>query len=106
MTEETELVEITEDRRDTTLNIQRTVLDQILEERTYQRNRWGDDHDLYHTKEDWMIILTSYLGKAASDAHPYRSTDDPAAMRAFKKRLVQTAAICVAALEALEKSHE
>ena len=100
---ETESIELVEDRRELDLVVQRAVLDRILKEREYQRSRWGDDHDLGHSKEDWLIILTTYLGKAASDSHPYRSKDDPESLKAVKKRLIQTAAICMAALEALEK---
>lgn len=77
----------------------RTVLDWVLHERERQRELWGEDesHDASHTPQDWITILTYYLGRAAYNAPPYRLQREE-----FKKRLVQISAICLAALEAME----
>ena len=87
-----------EERRDN--DKVRAVLDRVLEERDYQRTRWMSDKD--HSPRDWTVIMTVWLGKASSNTYPYHYADDPDAVKAFKKRVTQLAAICLAALEALE----
>jgi len=99
----TEPLEVAEDRREENLSIQRSVLDQIIQEREYQRSRWGSEHDLQHTKEDWLVILMAYVGKMAAECHPYRDRKDPEALKAVRKRFAQAAAISAAAMEALER---
>jgi hypothetical protein len=88
------------DRRDPWNDRQRRALDAVLEERRYQKSRWPNDH--LHTPSDWVSILTVWLGKLASEAPPYRGTDDPKALEAFRKRLTQLTAIGLAAREVLE----
>ena len=96
--------DITEQRRHSIK--MREVLDEILQERSYQEKRWGIEHDTKHTAQDWLVILTVWLGKAASNVHPYAFLDkqpNPEQDRkGYRKRLVQVAAICLAAIEALE----
>lgn len=92
-----------EDRREPELARMRTAIDEIIHERHYQNARWGTDHDCAHTMQDWISILTVWLGKAASQAPPYTVADDKSNRAAFRKRLVQLAAISVAAIEALDQ---
>jgi hypothetical protein len=80
-------------------NPQRKAIDRILKEREYQRERWGSAHDRGHTIEEWSNIITVYTGKVAATVEPYGRHMDK---EAFKKRITQLAAICAAALEALE----
>ena len=76
------------------------VLDLVLSERDYQRQRWGDDHDKGHTLAEWLAILTVYMGKIANEVPPYRESS-PQATAAFLKRLAQLTAIGLAAQEAV-----
>lgn len=80
----------------------------IYAEREYQLRRWGREHDQQHTPEEWQVILSVYAGKVASTVKPY--TPD-AKLEAFRKRVKQLGAICVAVLEATDsepapKSHQ
>jgi hypothetical protein len=86
-----------EERRDGELTAQRRALNRVLEERDHQIKRWTPEHDRRHTTQDWSTILTSYNGKVASTTSLY--LDDK---EAFKKRVTQLAAICLAALEAVD----
>lgn len=76
--------------------VARKVLDDVLHERGYQRNRWGTGHDVLHSHFEWVTILTTWLGKAASSA----IGGDRVGLR---KRLVQVAAICLASIEAIDQ---
>ena len=67
----------------------------MLKERDYQTKKWSLEYDKEHTLQDWSTILTSYNGKVAATTEIYR--DD---RKAFRKRVTQLAAICLAALEA------
>lgn len=79
----------------------RGVIDEILEERAYQQQRWSAEHDAGHSQEGWTIILLTWLGKAASET-AFLNPSNGEKSKPFKKRLVQLAAICVAALESLD----
>jgi len=72
------------------------VLNDVLKERDHQRGRWSIEDDVLHSHCEWTNILTTWLGKAC---HSARHGDTPA----FRKRLVQVAAICMAAIEALDR---
>jgi len=93
-----------EERREPESTQMRAAIHEIVHERNYQMARWDTDHDKAHTMQDWAVILTVYLGKASSHAPPYTDQKDPKKdIQAFRKRLVQLAAICVAAIEALDQ---
>ena len=92
------------ERREPESTMMRTAINEIIHERNFQTARWGTDHDKAHSIQDWATILTVYLGKAASHVPPYTDPKDPKKdIQAFRKRLVQLAAICVAAIEALDQ---
>jgi len=74
----------------------RTVLDDVIKERDYQRKRWSTEHDVLHSHFEWVSIISTWLGKAASAA---LGSDTGT----FRKRLVQIAAISIAAIEALDR---
>ena len=78
----------------------KSALSDLIDERKYQEERWSTDHDKGHTREDWLCLLTVYLGKAALECEPYEhvATNN----HAFKRRVQQLGAVCLAALEALE----
>jgi hypothetical protein len=78
------------------VRVSQKVVDDVLQERGYQRGRWSIDEDVLHSDCEWITILTTWLGKAGSSARGGdRST--------FRKRLVQIAAISMAAIEALDR---
>lgn len=85
-----------EERREETAAQARQVLEDVLKERDYQRGRWDTEHDVLHSHFEWVSILTTWLGKAASSA----LGGDRAGLR---KRLVQVTAIGLAAIEALDR---
>jgi hypothetical protein len=87
-----------EERREPESARMRAAINEVIYERNYQVERWGTDHDKKHSPQDWATILTVWIGKAASRTPPYAASDN----EEFRKRLVQIAAICVAAMEALE----
>lgn len=68
------------------------LLSAVLAERNRQRVMWGDQHDREHTGEGWVTVLASVLGQVASAEHG----GGPAEM---EKRLIQLAAVAMAALE-------
>ena len=74
----------------------RTVLDDVIKERDYQRKRWSTEHDVLHSHYEWIAIVSTWLGKSASSA----LGGDPIGLR---KRLIQVAAICIAAVETLDR---
>lgn len=95
-----ELIE--SERRDPELSIQREAIDRIVEERKYQRQRWGSSHDQRHTPEEWFIILQVWMGKLGREC-PFYSGEDWYERPQFLKRLVQVGAIAAAAYEAIRR---
>ena len=74
---------------------QDAILNDIRVERAYQDKKWGTEFDDKNTANDWVAYITSYLGKAVTmpwDGDTYRTM------------LIKTAALCVAALEALDRA--
>ncbi len=74
------------------------AIEEIRAERAAQDVEWGGpDHDDQHTAEVWLELIQRKVYQA-----------DGARMRGdgewLRRRLVQTAALCVAALEAFERA--
>lgn len=71
-----------------------TVVDdiacEVLAERQYQQEKWGNKFDKKNTANDWMAYILSYAGKAVT--MPW---DGPT----YRKMLVKVAALCFAAIE-------
>ena len=74
----------------------------MLEERKYQTQRWTPEDDLGRTPEEWLSIITTWVGKAGNECAAFRPQDDQA-KAAFRKRVTQIGAICLAVLEATEE---
>lgn len=64
----------------------------ILAERERQRARWSAAHDYGHSQTEWTGLLGAYVGRFAGAT----SLEDA------QQRLTQVAALCVAAIEAIE----
>lgn len=91
-----------EERRKDDAAVARRAVDGVLEERDYQRERWTTDQE--RTLQDWACILGTWTGKIQSTTYnPQGAVDTPEARQAFKKRVTQLGAICLAALEAVEE---
>jgi hypothetical protein len=75
------------------------VFDEILEERIRQDRSWGEQN---HPPCQWMTILGEEFGEACQAAlHVYFGggfTEDD-----YRKELIQTAAVAVAAVECLDR---
>lgn len=74
------------------------AIELVLAERDYQQQRWGTEHDAKHTADEWIAILSIWLGKTAMEAPIY--TGRKSSRDSFNRRLAQVAAICMAAIEA------
>jgi hypothetical protein len=64
-------------------------------EREYQDGKWGTKFDDLNTANDWVAYIALYLGKAVT--LPWNK-------EAYSLALVKVAALCVAALETLERN--
>lgn len=67
----------------------------IMQERVRQDTRWGDDHDSGHSDTEWAALISEYSGKL-SRAASFEYGEDQGVVH---RRLVQVAALCLAALE-------
>jgi hypothetical protein len=75
---------------------QKEIFDAIAEEREAQDKQWGCPyHDDMHTANDWIVIIFRSLAKAACFDH-FRPRD-------FRHRMIQVAAVAVAAVEAVDR---
>jgi hypothetical protein len=80
--------------------LQDGILQDIVEERERQRRVVaGAQQDSERSPGDWVGILALWLGKAAQETPLYRGSFS---RRMFRSRLIQIAAICLAALEAID----
>lgn len=91
-----------QDKREDDRSGFRAALDEIIKERNYQMLRWTPEYDDGHTNEEWLSILTVYMGKAAQECKAYHGED----MDAFRKRIRQVGAICAAVLESTAKDRK
>lgn len=94
-----------QERRNPETEAWRKALSAIIEEREYQKKRWGPERDRGHTPEEWHVILTVWMGKLAFETPTFQggSSYDKAK---FLKRLAQVGAIAAAAYEALVTESE
>ena len=68
------------------------LLSAVLAERNRQRSNYEDHHDRNHDGADWVALLSMYVGKVAA-------AEFGGGPREFEKRLIQVAALAMAALE-------
>jgi hypothetical protein len=67
----------------------------IAAERNYQDSVWGTDFDDKNTPNDWVSYFPKYIARACTVEV---TTQD------FRSAMIKTAALAVAALEALERN--
>lgn len=70
------------------------VLGDVVDERFKQLKRWSYEHDDEHEMEDWLTFIDEYTNRAGLELGDTKKV---------RKRLVQIAALAVAALEVLQR---
>lgn len=85
-----------ENRRTPVNNTMREALDTVVAEREYQRRRWSEN-DSTRTPEEWVSVLSIYLGKISQETPTYKG----AAYNRIRlrERMIQLSAITLSALE-------
>lgn len=84
--------EAIEETKRADLSSREGVMSMIEHERILQEQKWGAAHDYAHSAVEWSGIATKYLGRAV-DA---KSLDEA------QHALIQAAAVCAAAAQAME----
>lgn len=67
--------------------------------RQQEAEGWSLEHDDQHSVNGWVTLLTRYLGYAAHEAEQMDGDG-------YRKRLIQVAAITVAAIESYDRATE
>lgn len=77
------------------------VLEEIAAEREYQQERWGNEaDDKLNTPNDFV----SYIGNYSTKWFPGGFTPyNPDTVDAFRKSMIKTAALAVAAVESIDR---
>lgn len=75
------------------LNAVNDVLDEVLHERKQQAVKWGEQT---HTPADWLTVLVEEVGEVS---HAINEGD----VLNYREELIQTAAVCVAMVESLDR---
>ena len=78
------------------LNPTDRAVNYITAERERQKERWGADHDRRHLPHQWAWLITQEIRALAN---PWSA---PLAHANFRTCLVKAAAVCVAAIEAID----
>lgn len=86
------------------------ILEDVAAERVRQDEQWGGvDHDDQHCYVTWMDIVRKRADKAEMEANLYNYAYGDQEMEvdaAYRKRLVEIAAVAVAAIEAHDRRCE
>ena len=85
-----------EDKRHEGRTIMRQAVDQVVSEREYQRNRW-DDVNAARTPDEWVVILSIYLGKLARESPAYKGKAYDS--QRFQQVLREIGALSICSLE-------
>ena len=80
------------------------ILDEISDEREYQEGKWGNDaDDQINTPNDFIAYMNAYSTRWFPGGFtPYT----PETVDAFRKSMVKTAAIAVAAIESVDRQRD
>jgi hypothetical protein len=86
----------------------KTVYDDVREERQRQDSQWGGpEHDDRHIPADWLSFIQRKWRAAENEAFgmAFGHTDDwrKQATADYRRRLIQIAALAVAAVESLDR---
>ncbi len=76
------------------MSLQQVIRD-VEDERSHQEERWGVVNDDCNTLDDWLSYVKTFSRRAARE-----NSNSPAQ----RKRLVQVAALAVAAIESFDRN--
>lgn len=81
-----------------------TILNEIANERLYQEEKWGNNaDDTKNTPNDFVSYISCYSTYWFDGGFaPY----SPETVNAFRKSMVKTAALAVAAIESVDRQRE
>ena len=74
------------------MKISPTIMESLEAERKYQEEKWGEEHDSYHTNVEWSEFIRSYC----NTLHDVQGT------QAGAISLIKIATLAIAALEQYE----
>ncbi len=81
-----------------------SVYDEIRAERAYQDGKWGHNvDDTMNTPWMWVSYIAAYATKWMVGTFAPLSPDT---VDDFRKKMIKTAAICVAAVESLDRQRK
>lgn len=89
---------------DIELDFRTPILNEIADERTYQEGRWGNNaDDELNEPNDFIAYMNAYSTRWFPGGFaPYT----PETVDAFRKSMIKTAAIAVAAVESLDRQRD
>ena len=79
-----------------------TILDEISAERAKQDKLWGNEFDDKNTPNDWVTYVVAYLGESVKTPEGHCG-DAGLDVPRFRKKILQAATLCVAAIEACDR---
>jgi hypothetical protein len=86
------------------MTIRSTILSEIDKERTYQEGKWGNEtDDTVNTPNDYVTYMAAYSTKWFPGGFTPYSAET---VNAFRKSMVKTAALAVAAVESIDRQRE
>src|SRR5271155_1513767 len=82
------------------------ILTEVKEERKRQDQKWNEQN---HGPMVWIGILGEEFGESAKAANEFHFSEQPGELRTswlknYREELIQTAAVCVAAVESLDRN--
>ena len=84
------------------------IVYQIDAERGRQENLWGSGFDERNTPNDWATIVTHYMSQAAMCSQRWTGVRPDCRVvlnvQDYRKNLVKAAAVCIAAIEAIDRT--
>lgn len=77
-----------------------SIIEEVIEERKHQDEKWGGSvHDDLHSGSQFINLIKSYVEKAIAAGRYNRK-------QKMRKRLVQVAALVIAAIESFDRYHK
>lgn len=77
------------------------IFSEVLQERVRQDGKWGGpEHDDGHNPYDWLGFISDRIGKVRP------GDQSPEGRAAYRRRMVQTAALAVAAIESHDRKEQ
>jgi hypothetical protein len=99
-----QICQIKERELDIELDFRTPIINEIVDERTYQENRWGNEaDDELNEPNDFIAYMNAYSTRWFPGGFtPYT----PETIDAFRTSMIKTAAIAVAAVESVDRQRD